>query len=175
MDITQEILKFSTSFGYGSIGILAYAGLGLITVMNGQMSKGVEMLENAINSSIENERIGLRAVFEHLLGKIYLQLLENKDPVSISLIAKNIGFLVKSVPFAHKKAEAHLNNAIQIAKQNGLLNIWAQAYLDLGLLYKAKKRTDKAKQCILEAIKIFEQCEADVYLKQANEALESLR
>jgi tetratricopeptide (TPR) repeat protein len=82
---------------------------------------------------------------------------------------------VKSVPFAHKKAEAHLNNAIQIAKQNGFLNILAQAYLDLGLLYKAKKRTDKAEQCISEAIKIFEQCETDVYLKQASEALESLR
>ncbi|MGD9045116.1 MAG: adenylate/guanylate cyclase domain-containing protein [Desulfobacterales bacterium] len=174
-DIMQEIVKFSTSFGYGSIGILAYAGLGLITVMNGQMSNGVKMLEYAIASSIENKRVGLRAMFEHLLGKIYLQLLENKDPVSISLIAKNIGFLVKSVPFAHKKAEARLNNAIQIAKQNGFLNILAQAYLDLGLLYKAKKRTDKAEQCISEAIKIFEQCETDVYLKQASEALESLR
>jgi class 3 adenylate cyclase/tetratricopeptide (TPR) repeat protein len=173
-DTTQEIVKFSTSFGYGSVGIFAHAGLGLITVMNGQMSKGVEMLENAIDSSIENERIGLRAVFEHLLGKVYLQLVENKDPVSISLIAKNIGFLVKSVPFAHKKAEAHLNNAIEIAKQKGFLNILAQVYLDLGLLHKTKKRTDKAKQFISEAIKIFEQCEAEIPLKQAKDVFATL-
>jgi tetratricopeptide (TPR) repeat protein len=170
----QEIVKFSTTFGYGAVGIFAYAGLGLITVMNGQMSKGVEMLKDAIDSSIENERIGLRAVFEHLLGKVYLQLLENKDPVSLSLIAKNIGFLVKSVPFAHKKAEVHLNKAIEIAKQKGFLNIQAQALLDLGILYKEKKRTNKAKQCISEAIKIFEQCEAEIFVHQAKDVFASL-
>jgi hypothetical protein len=42
------------------------------------------------------------------------------------------------------------------------------------LLYKASKRTDQARQSILEAIDIFRECEAEAYLKQANEALESL-
>ncbi len=49
------------------------------------------------------------------------------------------------------------------------------AYLDLGLLYKGKKRKDQANKCISKAVKLFEQCDADVYLKQANEALESLQ
>ncbi len=49
-----------------------------------------------------------------------------------------------------------------------------QAYLDLGFLHKIKKRTDQAKECISEAIKIFEQTEAESFLKQAKEALVSL-
>ena len=53
--------------------------------------------------------------------------------------------------------------------------IMGGACLDLGLLYKAKKRKEQAKKFISKAVKLFEQCEADVYLKQAHEALESLQ
>jgi hypothetical protein len=49
------------------------------------------------------------------------------------------------------------------------------AYFNLGLLHTAKKRTDKARQCISEAIKIFEQCEAEIFVHQAKEVLESLQ
>jgi hypothetical protein len=42
-------------------------------------------------------------------------------------------------------------------------------------LYKAKKRKDQANKFISEAAKLFEQCDADVYLRQASEALESLK
>ena len=33
------------------------------------------------------------------------------------MILKNIGFLIKNAPFAAKKAEDHLNKAIEIAKE----------------------------------------------------------
>jgi cellobiose-specific phosphotransferase system component IIA len=44
----------------------------------------------------------------------------------------------------------------------------------MGSLHKAKKRSGQAKECISKAIQIFKQCKAEEYLKQANEALESL-
>jgi hypothetical protein len=50
-----------------------------------------------------------------------------------------------------------------------------QAYLDLGLLHRAKNRSDKARDCINHAIDLFEQCEAEVFLKQAKEVMESLK
>jgi hypothetical protein len=49
------------------------------------------------------------------------------------------------------------------------------AYLDLGLLHKTKGRTGKARECLSEAIRVFEKCEIETYLKQAREALASLR
>jgi tetratricopeptide (TPR) repeat protein len=90
-------------------------------------------------------------------------------------MAKNIGFLVKNVPLAGKKAEEHFNKAIEISKDIGAKFLLGSAYLDLGLLYRARKRADQARECISEAISIFQECEAEVYLKQANEALESLQ
>jgi tetratricopeptide (TPR) repeat protein len=89
-------------------------------------------------------------------------------------MAKNIGFLVKNVPFANQKAEEHFNKAIELFKEIGLKSHLGAVYLSLGLLYKANRKTDQARQCILEAIDIFRECEAEAYLKQANDALDSL-
>ena len=36
------------------------------------------------------------------------------------------------------------------------------------------KRTDQARECLSEAIQIFEECEAELYLAQAKEASASL-
>jgi hypothetical protein len=49
------------------------------------------------------------------------------------------------------------------------------AYLGLGGLHKAKKRSDLAKKCLSKAIKIFERCGAKMYLEQAKELVASLR
>jgi hypothetical protein len=46
--------------------------------------------------------------------------------------------------------------------------------LDLGLLYKIKKRNDEARKYISKAVKIFEECGAYAFLEQAREALESI-
>ena len=48
------------------------------------------------------------------------------------------------------------------------------ALLGLGQLYKAKKRNEKARECFSEAASLFQECDAHVYLKQAEEALASL-
>jgi hypothetical protein len=44
----------------------------------------------------------------------------------------------------------------------------------LGLLHKAKKKSDQARECISKALKRFEKYEVEVCLKQAEEALEKL-
>jgi tetratricopeptide (TPR) repeat protein len=89
-------------------------------------------------------------------------------------MVRNIGFLVKNVPFARKKAETHFKKAIEIASEIGAKSIVGQAKLDLGKLYKTKGRTDKARNYLSAAIQIFEECEAEIYLKQAREAIASL-
>ncbi len=50
-----------------------------------------------------------------------------------------------------------------------------RASLDLGHLHKIKGRKEQARKYITDAIQLFEECEADVFLKQAKEALASLR
>ena len=93
----------------------------------------------------------------------------------MSTMLKNIVFLIKNVPFASRKAEEHFTKAIASAREIGAKHIMGVAYLDLGSLHKTKKRTKQTHECISEAIKIFEECEAKIYLKKANKALESLQ
>jgi len=137
------------------------------------MQQGTELLEKAQKNLIRNQRRVHYALSEYILGEVNSQIATGPKP-SLSIMAKNMTFLVKSVPFARKKAEKHFNNAIELFKEIGAKGFLGPVYLSLGLLYKATKRTDEARQCILEAINIFQECEAEVYLKQANEAFDSL-
>ena len=111
---------------------------------------------------------------EYILGRIYKQIAEGAGPLSPAIVAKNIGFLVKNVPFAAKKAENHFRKAIKLAQEIGAKGLLGQVTLELGLLHKIKGRTDEARKCISDAVRLFEECEADVFLKQAREALAAL-
>jgi tetratricopeptide (TPR) repeat protein len=171
----EEVLAYSQQFGCDVLTTPAQLFLGVVLISKGIFSKGLNMIKDVKQSCLKNERKCYAVVSEYVLGKVYLQIVEGAGPMSLSTIAKNFGFLIKNVPLADKKAELHFNNAIETAKEIGAKGFLGLSYLDLGLLHKAKKRKDHAKKCISKAVQIFEQCEADVYLKQANEAFESLQ
>ncbi|MBT3368387.1 MAG: AAA family ATPase, partial [Nitrospina sp.] len=170
----KEAVSFCREYDFDWIGMPAQVFLGVVMIAKGNMSQGFKMIEDALKTFIREERRYFIALTEHIIGKIYSQIVEGAGPISPLSIAKNIGFLVKNVPFADKKAESHFNKAIEVAKEIGAKSLLGPLYLDSGLLHKAKKRTDKAREYLSEAIQIFEQCEAEVYLKQAKEALTSL-
>jgi tetratricopeptide (TPR) repeat protein len=170
----EEVLTYSQKFGAGVIGAIASMFMGMALIAKGRMSQGLALLTEAQQSFLENQRRGMYALSEYALGKVYSQIAEGAGPVSLSTMAKDISFLIKNVPFASKKAEKHFNQAIEVANEIGAKSTIGMAYLDLGLLHKTKKRTGQARRCISEAIQLFEQCEAEFYLKQAGEALASL-
>ena len=171
----QEIVTHSQKFGYGILGKVAYAAYGIVLIEKGKMSEGLKMIEEAKQSSLKNERRWVYAFTEYLLGNVYAQIAKGGKPLNLLSMAKNIGFLIRNVPNASKKAEEHFNKAIEVAKEIGANGLLGPAYLDLGLLYKTKKKTKQAEECITRAIEIFVKSEADVYLKQANDALVSLQ
>jgi class 3 adenylate cyclase/tetratricopeptide (TPR) repeat protein len=173
-DLTKQTHRFCQDAGCAAWGAMAEILLGITTIASGQMSKGLEMLRAVRDSYQKNKRMGLLALPEYLLGKIYLQLVEGNNLPNFLTLARNIGFMVKNAPAADKKAEGHFKRAIEITKEIGSINYMARAYFDLGRLHKAKKRIDQARECISRAIELFEQCEADVFLQQAKEALASL-
>jgi predicted ATPase/class 3 adenylate cyclase len=173
-DIFQKTVDFSRKFGVNSFITRTQGWSGIISIAKGEMSRGLKMIEGAVESFIENESRYLYASFENVLGRVYAQIMERTGPIRLSNVVKNIFFLIRNVPLAYKKAEAHFNKAIEVAKEIGAKDIQAQANLHLGLLHKAKGRKAEARECIIKAVHLFEQCEAKVYLKQAKEALASL-
>jgi tetratricopeptide (TPR) repeat protein len=148
--------------------------MGVLLIAKGQMSQGLKLLEKGQRDCLENQTRTVYTQSEYVLGKVYSQIAEGSAPISLSTMAKNIGFLVKNVPFASKKAEEHFNRAIEVAKEIGVKGTMGMAYLDLGLLCRKKGKTEQARECISEAIQIFEQTEAEKFLKHAREALASL-
>ena len=171
----KKVLQFSKNFGAEIIGIPAYAWLGVVLIVKGQMRKGMKMLKEGMRECKENERRSLLAHLEYTAGKVYMQLFAKSTPMSFFIILKNIIFLLQNLPFAFGKAINHFNRAIRIAENIGSKQVLSQTYLDLGLLYKLKGEKDTAQKYILKAASLYEECGAKVYLKQAKEVLESLR
>jgi tetratricopeptide (TPR) repeat protein len=173
-EMAKQTLKFCREVGCEVWGTMAEMLAGITYVASGQMSKGIKMVEQVRDAYQKNQRRGTLVIPEYVLGMIYLQIVEGENLPSLSVLVRNIGFMVKNVPSATKKAEDQFNRAIKIAKEVGSNIYMGRAYLDLGLLHKAKRRTDEAKECIAKAAELFEQCEAEVYLQQANEILAAL-
>lgn len=172
--ILHEVLDYSNKFDTESIGTPALAMLGGVLLLKGEFKSGMKMVEDAQRIFLKNERKFSYIMTEYVLGTFYLQIVLGNDELSLPIKIKNVGFLVKHIPFSSQKAESHFNSAIERAKEIGAKGLLAQSYHSLGLLHKAKKRTDQAKECIAKAIELFEQCEAAVYLQNAKEALASL-
>jgi len=173
-EVFEEISSYSHEYGCDLFEVYSNIFLGAIYISQGHMRRGLTMIEEARRRC---EEIGGKYLFitaDYILGRIYKQIAEGAEPISPLMIAKNIGFLVKNVPFSAKKAESHFLKAIEVAQEIGAKSLLGQMKLDLGLLHKIKRKTDEARKCISEAVQLFEECEADVYVKQAKEALAAL-
>jgi tetratricopeptide (TPR) repeat protein len=169
----DEVLRYSHQFGTEIIRTPAYSITGMIAIARGSLTKGIRIIEDAQRENLKSGRKYSYAILEYILGKIYLQI-STKARIGFTAL-KNMGFLVIKAPFATRKAQTHFHRSIELAKEIGAKNILAQAYLDLGVLYGAKGKVQNARECVQQAVRLFERCGAEVYLRIANEALKSLQ
>jgi class 3 adenylate cyclase/tetratricopeptide (TPR) repeat protein len=170
----KQIFEFHELVGVELAEAVTKTTAGVAQIAAGQMDAGLNMLKAGRQELLEGEAITAYCLCEYIMGKVYLQMTAKTEPLGFLTFAKNIGFIVKNVPFAAQKAEKHFEKAIELGQKIGAKSISGPAYLDMGLLFQYKKKDDRAIECITKAVKIFEECEAEVYLKQAREALESL-
>ena len=134
--------------------------------------KAIEALRDEF---LENGNTVFYIVAEQLLGNVYLKMVEGGGPLSFTTVVKNLPFLITNVPFADGRAQKHLEEAIRVSKEIGSKIFLGQSYLSLGLLHKAKKRKDRAIECLSEAMRLLGECGADGPMKEAEVALKSLR
>jgi class 3 adenylate cyclase/tetratricopeptide (TPR) repeat protein len=169
----QSVIDLCEKLGLGQLIPITNLFLAPVLIVTGRMKHGLRILESAQQTSIENQMKFWYIQSEYILGKLYSQMATGPTP-ALSTLAKNIGFLVKNAPLAVKKAEAQFTKTIELSKKVGTKGLLGSAYLDLGLFYQTRKKINRARGCLSEAIKIFEENEADGYLKQAKKALDSL-
>jgi len=170
----QQCITYCDKFGAEVMGTPSKMYLGAVLIAEGHMEQGLKMIEETQRLYLKNGRKFMNAMAEYMLGNIYLQMVEKAAPVKLTTIVRNLGFLVKNVPFAGKKAENHLNKAFEIFRELGSKGWMGMAYLDLGRLYRSKGEKVRTRECFSSATELFEQCEMETYLKQAREALESV-
>ena len=173
-NVFQSSLCFCDKHGVGQFTSFYETFLAPTLIAKGHMKQGAEILGKTRKTLLRNQRRHVFAISEYILGEVYSQIATGPRP-SFSIMVKNIGFLARNISFAAKKAEEHFNKAIELLKEIGAKGFLGPVYLSLGLLCKNRKKNEKARQYILEAINIFRDCGAGGYLKQANEVLESLR
>ena len=172
-EMLSAVISYMHNFGCEIFSPAVVPIFGIISINKGEMSQGLKMIEDIRNSSIKkNWGYGI-AMSEYVLGNLYFQMAYGERPGNLSVI-KNIGFLAKNVPFASKKAEEFLSKAVESAKRFGAKGIQGSASMDLGNLYRIRKRNAQARGCISEAVHVFEEIKAEVYLKKAREALDGL-
>ncbi|MFH1931287.1 MAG: adenylate/guanylate cyclase domain-containing protein [Pseudomonadota bacterium] len=172
-EMLSAVISYMHNFGCEIFSPAVVPIFGIISINKGEMSQGLKMIEDIRNSSIKkNWGYGI-AMSEYVLGNLYFQMAYGERPGNLSII-KNIGFLAKNVPFASKKAEEFLSKAVESAKRFGAKGIQGSASMDLGNLYRIRKRNAQARGCISEAVHVFEEIKAEVYLKKAREALDGL-
>jgi class 3 adenylate cyclase/tetratricopeptide (TPR) repeat protein len=172
-DSLQSVIDFSEKYDLWQLTIYANLFLAPLLIATGRMKQGLRILETVKNNSIKNQQRFCYIQSEYILGKIYSQIATGPKP-ALSTMAKNIGFLFKNVPLAVKKAEAQFTKVIELSKEIGTKGLLGSAYLDLGLFYQTRKKINRSREYLSEAIKIFEEIEADGYLKQTKKALDSL-
>jgi class 3 adenylate cyclase/tetratricopeptide (TPR) repeat protein len=170
----KDVLAFSDKLGHSTITGPSRLFLGAAMVSKGHFSQGMTLLGDVKQSFVEKGAKYRCAATENLFGNIYKTMAERSSPLKLSAIIRNMGFMVKNAPVAKKKAESHFNKAIELSKEFGYKGMLGKSYFDLGVLYRSKNKTDEARKCFSEAIEVFERCESEVFLKQAEEALESL-
>ena len=173
-DVLQLAKEFSEKYDLGMMIEVACIFLAPTLIATGRMNQGFKILAKTRLNLNKNQRKTWYALSEYILGKVFSEIATGPKP-DFSVMAKNIGFLVKNVPSAGKKAETHFNKAIELFKELGAEAFLGSSYLDLGLLLKARKKDNPAMECFLKAIKIFENQGAEAYLKQARDAIESLK
>ncbi|MBW2487460.1 MAG: AAA family ATPase [Deltaproteobacteria bacterium] len=169
----SEVLSYASKFGCEIFDLFIRPFYGIVLIDKGCMSKGLATIEEAYAVGKEKNWGYAKALSEFVLGNLYYQIAFGNKP-NISIMIKNVGFLTKNIPFASKKAEKYFRKAIDSGKQYGAKGFQGMGLLGLGRLFKAKKRDEKAKECISDAIKIFEECGAKRYLEQAKEIVASL-
>ncbi len=132
---------------------------GIATAHAGQMDKGVNHINDAMKfwASLGNYP---QPVWGHLfLGDIHMRMAMGKVELPLGTILRNLWFIVRTLPLAHRKARYHYEEVVRSAKVYNMPGMLAKALYGLGVLSRVKKRHKEARSYFKEALRVAETSE----------------
>jgi tetratricopeptide (TPR) repeat protein len=148
---------------------------GVAQILNGDIAKGVRWIEKSMRWFSGLGLTPFITTIGHLtLGEVYLSMVLGDEKPSLQIVLKNLGFILRTMPFATAKARHHLEEAERGSRMNDAPGLLAWSLMDLGLLAQAKKHPAEARTYLEEAIQVAETVDAFATAEKSKAALEGL-
>jgi class 3 adenylate cyclase/tetratricopeptide (TPR) repeat protein len=170
----EQVISYGQEHGCECMEWPAKSMLAMCFIARGKITKGFNMISSMDRIFINSKTKFSRAFNEYCYGMVYSRLACPTEPVKISFLMRNLGFILRHAPFATRKAVLHYNTAVQICRDCGFTGWLGMVYKELGHLYQIKGKTELARENLSAAVELYRECEDMANLKQAEFLLESL-
>ena len=140
-EVIQEIIPFCQNFGMDYVVTSAQALEGVVSDRCRSVLPGMKRTKAGLRLLSATGRFYSRYLVEIGLAEIYFQIATRTHPLKFWSAIKNLGFILKEVPFAKRKAKAYLNRVKQVGEAVGATGfVHGHALLNLGLLHQLKRQ-----------------------------------
>ncbi len=169
--ILNDIFERRKELDFRGVENIVDGPIGMAKVLDGDLGGGVQWIENAIDRAVASGNTHGAAMSHISLGTIYLQLATSNERPDLATLSKNFWFLAKSVPFAKSKAIAHFEEAIELGREADMFGVMAQALHGKSMALKAARKSDLARETLLEAKDAISNIRWSMMQKRIEEAL----
>jgi len=174
-DLFQRIRQEAVDKDQFFVFMLADYSYGVAHVLKGDIAKGVRWIEESIQRFEKLECTPYFIILGHLtLGEVFFTMAYGGDKPPFAVVLKNLGFLLRTMPFATSKSRRHLEIVEQSSRKYEIPSLLAWALMDLGLLAQAKKRTAEARTYLEEAYEIADSVDAFAIAEKSKAVLKDL-
>ena len=147
---------------------------GLALAMNGDLTQAVRWIDECSRRFAEWGFAAGPATADLYLGEIYLEMAIGAEKPPLSVMRRNLWFLLRSVPVAGAKARRHLQSAAAFFGAADMPAMHAWALLDLGRLDADKRRGDRARAYFEEARPIADFAGEPALVERIDQAMAAL-
>jgi tetratricopeptide (TPR) repeat protein len=172
--LLEELRRRSVADGYLYLLTVIEPFIGLCEVLEGNMSEGIRLIEEA---KLRQEKKGNRRLvswYEGFLSEVYLQIIGGNERVPFTTLLKNLPCLLTVMITASSRIRAFATSGLEnpyYDPEGQNIGHWQMV---LGLLYKSKKKRALALQHLTEAKRILSQFGQTRMLARVETALAEL-
>jgi class 3 adenylate cyclase len=170
----QKVRERCIDAGWSYITSATDMPLGIAMILQGNLAAGIKSLEVLVE---HNDRLGFvvgRDMTRILIAETYIAILQSTELPPLSVVIKNLPFLIATRLSGWKKAEGLLLAARDNVMSHPEGHWRARAEANLGFLYAMKRRHNEARSCFTRARPIAERLGPDALLAKIDAAIAKL-
>ena len=147
----QELRRRTSARGWLYLDSGAHGPAGVGLAMCGHIAQGIRLLENSIAIADACGSHTAAAWNRMTLSEIYLEMLSGKETPPFRVVLRNLKTIIGAQLFGRQRVLTLLKKAGSYEQLSERGTIRARIEMDLGLLYKIKKKPDLARRHLTRA------------------------